>query len=57
MKKKLLKIIEKDAEFFAENNIIDYSLLVGVHNKVEHPSPTHQSRMNSMESEFGSPVH
>jgi hypothetical protein len=26
----IFKIIEKDAEFFAENNIIDYSLLLGI---------------------------
>ena len=32
-KEKLMKIISKDAEFFAKLEIIDYSLLVGVHEK------------------------
>ena len=32
-KEKLMKIIAKDAEFFAKLEIIDYSLLVGVHEK------------------------
>ncbi|EGR32427.1 phosphatidylinositol-4-phosphate 5-kinase family protein, putative, partial [Ichthyophthirius multifiliis] len=29
-----MNIIKKDAQFFEENNIIDYSLLVGIHHKV-----------------------
>lgn len=33
IKKKLIDIINKDADFFARNEIIDYSLLVGVHNR------------------------
>ena len=36
-----------DAQFFADNNIIDYSLLVGVHNRSEHPS-TFLSRRDSL---------
>ncbi|EGR34874.1 phosphatidylinositol-4-phosphate 5-kinase, putative [Ichthyophthirius multifiliis] len=28
-----MDIIQKDAEFFAQNNIMDYSLLVGIHQK------------------------
>ena len=31
-----MKIITKDAEFFAKLEIIDYSLLVGVHEKQKH---------------------
>jgi hypothetical protein len=40
MKKKLLDIIKKDSEFFSNNGIIDYSMLVGVHTKARHFSPT-----------------
>lgn len=29
----LMSVIKKDAKFFEENNIIDYSLLVGIHYK------------------------
>jgi len=29
----VMSIIKKDAKFFEENNIIDYSLLVGIHYK------------------------
>jgi len=32
-----MEIIKKDSAFFSANNIIDYSLLVGVHNRSEHP--------------------
>ena len=32
-KRKMIDTITKDAEFFAKNNILDYSLLVGVHIK------------------------
>jgi len=35
-KNELIKIIRKDAEFFADLGIIDYSLLVGVHEKSLH---------------------
>ncbi len=45
-RERLVKILRRDAQFFAENNIIDYSLLVGVHNRSEHPS-TFLSRRNS----------
>jgi len=31
MKKLLMEVIEKDAKFFAKVGIIDYSLLVGIH--------------------------
>ena len=44
---RILEILRQDAQFFAENNIIDYSLLVGVHNRSEHPS-TFMSRRNSL---------
>ena len=33
IKKRLLDTIQKDAMFFAKNDIIDYSLLVGIHYK------------------------
>jgi 1-phosphatidylinositol-4-phosphate 5-kinase len=36
-KKKLIDIIQKDCNFFAKCDIIDYSLLVGVHDKTKHP--------------------
>lgn len=32
-----MEIIKKDSAFFNQLNIIDYSLLVGVHNRSEHP--------------------
>ena len=32
-RRKILDIIRKDALFFSQNDIIDYSLLVGVHKK------------------------
>ena len=41
--KKLVEIIKKDAQFFGQNNIIDYSLLVGIHNRSEHPSDVSSS--------------
>jgi len=44
---RILEILRQDAQFFADNNIIDYSLLVGVHNRSEHPS-TFMSRRNSL---------
>ena len=34
--KQILEILQKDADFFARNEIIDYSLLVGINNKSEH---------------------
>lgn len=33
MKSRLMEVIRKDVQFFTENHIIDYSLLVGVHTK------------------------
>jgi len=35
-KERLIQIMKKDAEFFAEVGIIDYSLLIGVHDYVKH---------------------
>jgi 1-phosphatidylinositol-4-phosphate 5-kinase len=32
-RKRLMEIIRKDLKFFSDNNIIDYSLLVGISNK------------------------
>lgn len=48
-KQRIMQILRQDAQFFAENNIIDYSLLVGIHNRSEHPS-TFLSRRDSMEN-------
>mmetsp|Transcript_38125 Transcript_38125/g.50043 ORF Transcript_38125/g.50043 Transcript_38125/m.50043 type:complete len:83 (-) Transcript_38125:285-533(-) len=55
-----MQILRLDAQFFSDNNIIDYSVLVGVHNRSEHPS-TFLSRRDSMENlyqqnEAASPV-
>jgi hypothetical protein len=44
--RKLIDIIKKDAAFFGDNGIIDYSLLVGIHNKSEHPTELLQSQQN-----------
>ena len=53
-KNELIKIIRKDAEFFAKQNIIDYSLLVGVHNKREHLNePYEESSVSDFKSERG----
>ena len=52
MKERILEVLKMDADFFAENSIIDYSLLVGVHNRSEHPS-TFLSRRHSDDSELG----
>jgi len=56
IKKRLLDTIQKDAAFFAKNGIIDYSLLIGIHYKNQHPSPTNGSRLNSEQSEYSSPM-
>jgi len=32
-KRRIMEIIKKDCTFFMQNNIIDYSLLIGVNNK------------------------
>ena len=37
-KQRILNILRMDAQFFAENKIIDYSLLIGIHNRSEHPN-------------------
>jgi hypothetical protein len=37
-KRQIMQIIKKDCTFFIENNIIDYSLLIGINNKSEHNS-------------------
>ena len=50
MKQRILDVLKMDADFFAENSIIDYSLLVGIHNRSEHPS-TFLSRRHSDDSE------
>lgn len=34
-KRRIMDIIKKDCTFFIENNIIDYSLLIGVNNKLD----------------------
>ena len=34
----LMDIIQRDSQFFAKCGIIDYSLLVGISNRSEHPS-------------------
>ena len=47
-KQRIMNILRQDAQFFADNNIIDYSLLVGIHNRSEHPS-TFLSRQESQD--------
>ena len=36
-RERILSVIKKDSEFFRDNNIIDYSMLIGVTNRSEHP--------------------
>ena len=55
MKRKILGNIHKDTHFFAENNINDYSLLIGVHDRSSINSPLN-SRINTVESEQPSPL-
>jgi Phosphatidylinositol-4-phosphate 5-Kinase len=43
LKRKLLETIKKDTAFFARCEIIDYSLLVGVHQKNLHNHNTNNS--------------
>lgn len=54
-KKRILEIISKDAEFFATNQIIDYSLLVGVNNKSEHCNSFISQSMSQVEVGDNSP--
>lgn len=53
-----MKILQQDAQFFAENGIIDYSLLVGVHNRSMHTSTNEQqSQLLPLQPEaVGTPV-
>lgn len=37
-RERILEILKKDSAFFRDNNIIDYSLLIGVTNRSEHPN-------------------
>lgn len=46
-----MDVIQKDCNFFARNDIIDYSLLVGIHYKNLHPSPSNASHLLSEQSE------
>ena len=57
-KKRLLETIKKDTKFFARMEIIDYSLLVGVHVKILHPPPQTNNSvyLNSEASEYNSPI-
>lgn len=43
----LIKIIEKDANFFKECGIIDYSMLVGVHEINRHKDDLDSPSLNS----------
>ena len=52
-KRRLMETIRKDAKFFARCDIIDYSLLIGIHYKNKHPNG---SRLNSDQSEYNSPL-
>lgn len=50
-KKKFMDILRKDADFFGMQEVIDYSLLVGVHVKDKHPEDhtlIHQGESLSM---------
>jgi hypothetical protein len=37
IKRKLMETISRDVEFFAKCEIIDYSLLIGIHFPKQHP--------------------
>ena len=39
-----MEIIRKDADFFGETDLIDYSLLVGVHDKALHKDEENESQ-------------
>lgn len=44
----LMKVIEEDAVFFKKCEIIDYSILVGVHERKKHLQEESPSNHNSM---------
>lgn len=48
-RKKILEIIKQDSQFFAQNEIIDYSLLIGISNRAEHPSAFLSQRNSQVE--------
>ena len=54
-KELLMKIIEKDSLFFAKCGIIDYSLLVGVHELQKHNALKQESvsDISILQSELG----
>ena len=39
IKRKLIETIRRDVDFFAKCEIIDYSLLIGLHFPKQHPPP------------------
>ena len=47
-KRRIIETLKMDSDFFAENNIIDYSMLIGIHNRSEHPE-TFNFRNNNAE--------
>jgi 1-phosphatidylinositol-4-phosphate 5-kinase len=69
MKKELMSVIQKDVHFFSEHNILDYSLLVGIHERGSGPSmaqdtpvseastPQERRPINSIQSPDGSVVY
>jgi hypothetical protein len=63
LKRKLLDTIKKDVDFFAKCEIIDYSLLIGLHFPKQHPPPAPGTN-NSVylgteqsQNEYNSPLH
>ena len=69
MKQDLMSVIKKDVNFFSNHNILDYSLLVGIHDRVSGPSmaqdtpvseastPQGRRPINSIHSPDGSVVY